>query len=66
MGGRAAEELIFGDISTGAHTATERSTAIARASGRCEVWNEQKSGPYKTLGIVKMPIFMGQAYVWLH
>ena len=31
MGGRAAEELIFGDITTGAHNDIERSTAIARA-----------------------------------
>lgn len=31
LGGRVAEELIFGDVSTGAHNDFERSTAIARS-----------------------------------
>ena len=45
MGGRAAEELIFGDITTGAHNDIERSTAIARAMV-CE-YGMSKSGTTK-------------------
>ena len=58
MGGRAAEELIFGDITTGAHNDIERSTAIARAMV-CEYGMSKKVGP-QNLGNSQEPIFMGQ------
>ena len=58
MGGRAAEELIFGDITTGAHNDIERSTAIARAMV-CEYGMSKKVGP-QNLGNSREPIFMGQ------
>ena len=58
MGGRAAEELIFGDITTGAHNDIERSTAIARAMV-CEYGMSKKVGP-QNLSSSQEPIFMGQ------
>ena len=58
MGGRAAEELIFGDITTGAHNDIERSTAIARAMV-CEYGMSKKVGP-QNLSSNREPIFMGQ------
>ena len=58
MGGRAAEELIFGDITTGAHNDIERSTAIARAMV-CEYGMSKKIGP-QNLGNSSQPVFLGQ------
>ena len=58
MGGRAAEELIFGDITTGAHNDIERSTAIARAMV-CEYGMSKKVGP-QNLGNSSQPVFLGQ------
>ena len=58
MGGRAAEELFFGDITTGAHNDIERSTAIARAMV-CEYGMSKKVGP-QNLQYSQEPIFMGQ------
>jgi cell division protease FtsH len=58
MGGRAAEELIFGDVTTGAHNDIERSTAIARAMV-CEYGMSKVLGP-QNLGSHSQPVFMGQ------
>ena len=58
MGGRAAEELIFGDITTGAHNDIERSTAIARAMV-CEYGMSKKVGP-QNFGNSSQPVFLGQ------
>ena len=58
MGGRAAEELIFGDVTTGAHNDIERSTAIARAMV-CEYGMSKKIGP-QNLGNSSQPVFLGQ------
>ena len=58
MGGRAAEELIFGDVTTGAHNDIERSTMIARAMV-CEYGMSKLLGP-QNLSSNSQPIFMGQ------
>jgi len=58
MGGRAAEELIFGDVTTGAHNDIERSTAIARAMV-CEYGMSKILGP-QNLGNRSQPVFLGQ------
>jgi cell division protease FtsH len=58
MGGRAAEELIFGDVTTGAHNDIERSTAIARAMV-CEYGMSKVLGP-QNLSTHSKPVFMGQ------
>ncbi|MDZ8118834.1 ATP-dependent zinc metalloprotease FtsH [Pontiella agarivorans] len=58
MGGRAAEELIFGDVTTGAHNDIERSTMVARAMV-CEYGMSKKLGP-QNLGSNNQPVFLGQ------
>jgi cell division protease FtsH len=58
MGGRAAEELIFDDVTTGAHNDIERATAIARAMV-CEYGMSEVLGP-QNLGSHSKPIFLGQ------
>jgi cell division protease FtsH len=58
MGGRAAEELIFGDVTTGAHNDIERSTMVARAMV-CEYGMSKVLGP-QNLGSNSQPVFMGQ------
>ncbi len=58
MGGRASEELIFGDATTGAHNDIERSTMIARAMV-CEYGMSKKIGP-QNLGSHSKPVFLGQ------
>lgn len=59
FGGRAAEELIFKDITTGAGNDIERATEIARRMV-CE-WGMSKLGPlaYETRD---NPVFMGMNY----
>ncbi|MFZ4403630.1 MAG: ATP-dependent zinc metalloprotease FtsH [Pseudobdellovibrionaceae bacterium] len=59
FGGRAAEELIFGDITTGAGNDIERATEIARRMV-CE-WGMSKLGP---LAFEKHegPVFLGMNY----
>jgi cell division protease FtsH len=44
MGGRAAEELIFGDVTTGAHNDIQRATLMARAMV-CEYGMSKSLGP---------------------
>lgn len=64
MGGRAAEELIFDDITTGAHNDIERSTAIARAMV-CEYGMSKELGP-QNLGSHNQPVFLGQGISGSH
>jgi len=58
MGGRAAEELIFSDVTTGAQNDIERGTAIARAMV-CEYGMSKLLGP-QNLGSHNQPVFLGQ------
>jgi len=58
MGGRAAEELIFSDVTTGAHNDIERATMIARAMV-CEYGMSKLLGP-QNLGSHSKPVFLGQ------
>jgi cell division protease FtsH len=64
MGGRAAEELIFDEITTGAHNDIERSTAIARAMV-CEYGMSKELGP-QNLGSHNQPVFLGQGISGSH
>lgn len=64
MGGRAAEELIFDDITTGAHNDIERATAIARAMV-CEYGMSKELGP-QNLGSHNQPVFLGQGISGSH
>jgi cell division protease FtsH len=57
LGGRMAEEIVFGDISTGAHNDLQRATDIARAMA-------SEYGMGKTLGLSTYPrqgrpVFLG-------
>jgi len=64
MGGRAAEELIFSDVTTGAHNDIERATAIARAMV-CEYGMSKLIGP-QNLGSHNQPVFLGQGISGAH
>lgn len=64
MGGRAAEELIFKDVTTGAHNDIERSTMIARAMV-CEYGMSKVVGP-QNLGSHNKPVFLGQGISGSH
>ncbi len=57
LGGRAAEELIFGDISTGAHNDLARATDIARGM-ILEYGMSEKLGQVYLAGD-RQPLFMG-------
>jgi cell division protease FtsH len=57
LGGRAAEELIFGDISTGAHNDLARATDITRSMIR-EYGMSEKLGQVYLAG-EKQPLFLG-------
>jgi cell division protease FtsH len=59
LGGRAAEEIIFGDISTGAHNDLARATDIARSMIR-EYGMSEKLGQVYLAGD-KQPLFLGTA-----
>jgi len=58
LGGRAAEELTFGDVTTGAGNDLERATAIARAM-ICEYGMSEKLGSI-TLGRKDEMVFIGR------
>ncbi len=60
FGGRAAEELIFKDYTTGAGNDIERATALARRMV-CEWGMSEKLGPL-TLGKKETPIYLGVQY----
>lgn len=58
MGGRAAEELIFGDVTTGAHNDIQRATLIARAMV-CEYGMSKSLGP-QNFGSNQEVLFLGR------
>jgi cell division protease FtsH len=58
MGGRAAEELIFGDVTTGAQNDIERATRIARAMV-CEFGMSEVLGP-RNYGSDQEHMFLGR------
>ncbi|MFA5689320.1 MAG: ATP-dependent zinc metalloprotease FtsH [Kiritimatiellales bacterium] len=58
MGGRAAEELVFGDVTTGAQNDIERATRIARAMV-CEFGMSETLGP-RNYGANQELIFLGR------
>lgn len=60
FGGRAAEEIIFKDITTGAGNDIERATSIAR-SMVCEWGMSEKLGPL-ALEKKEGPVFLGMQY----
>ena len=64
MGGRAAEELIFDDVTTGAHNDIERATMVARAMV-CEYGMSKLLGP-QNLGSHSQPVFLGQGISGSH
>jgi len=64
MGGRAAEELIFNDVTTGAHNDIERASATARAMV-CEYGMSKLLGP-QNLGSHNKPVFLGQGLSGAH
>ncbi|MCX7963021.1 MAG: ATP-dependent zinc metalloprotease FtsH [Candidatus Sumerlaea chitinivorans] len=60
LGGRAAEEIIFGDFTTGAGNDLQRVTQIARRMV-CEFGMSEVLGP-RTFGEGHAPIFLGRDY----
>ncbi|MBU0678660.1 MAG: ATP-dependent zinc metalloprotease FtsH [Verrucomicrobia bacterium] len=58
MGGRAAEELVFGDITTGAYSDLKQATRIARAMV-CEWGMSEMLGP-QTFGNREEHLFLGR------
>jgi cell division protease FtsH len=60
LGGRAAEEIIFGDFTTGAGNDLQRVTQIARRMV-CEFGMSEVLGP-RTFGESNVPIFLGRDY----
>ncbi len=60
LGGRVAEELIFGDISSGASNDIERASEIAR-SMICQLGMSEKLGPL-TYGKKEQSIYLGVEY----
>ena len=58
MGGRAAEEIIFGDVTTGAQNDIERATRIARAMV-CEFGMSDSLGP-RNYGSGQEQMFLGR------
>jgi cell division protease FtsH len=60
LGGRAAEELVFGDLSTGARDDIEQATQIARKMV-CEWGMSEKLGPL-TFGKKEEEVFLGRDF----
>jgi cell division protease FtsH len=58
LGGRAAESIIFGDITTGAHDDLNKATSLAR-SMVCEYGMSEKLGPL-TFGKENGMVFLGR------
>ncbi|MCD6363845.1 MAG: ATP-dependent zinc metalloprotease FtsH [Synergistetes bacterium] len=61
LGGRVAEKVVFGDITTGAQNDLERATAIAREM-ICEYGMSERLGPL-TLGKKHRQVFLGKDIV---
>ncbi len=62
LGGRSAEELIFGDITTGAGNDLERATAMARAMV-CEYGMSEKLGTLTLGGRKDELVFIGRDFM---
>lgn len=62
LGGRLAEEIVFGDVTTGASNDIERATAIARRMVM-EWGMSDKVGPLHLSGNDGNPVFLGRDYV---
>ena len=60
LGGRVAEEVVFGDVTTGAHNDLERVTEIAREMVT-EYGMSEKMGPI-TYGRRHGPVFLGKEF----
>ncbi len=60
LGGRVAEEMMFGDVTTGAQNDLERATKIARQMV-CEYGMSDKIGPI-TLGQKEEQVFLGRDF----
>ncbi|MCX7019309.1 MAG: ATP-dependent zinc metalloprotease FtsH [bacterium] len=60
LGGRAAEEIIFGDFTTGAGNDLQRATQMARRMV-CEFGMSDVLGP-RTFGDAGNPVFLGRDY----
>ncbi len=60
LGGRVAEELVFGDVTTGAQDDLERTTKISRRM-ICEYGMSEKLGPL-TLGQKQDTVFLGRDF----
>ncbi len=60
LGGRVAEEMLFGDVTTGAQNDLERTTKIARKMV-CEYGMSDKIGPL-TLGQKQGQVFLGRDF----
>ncbi len=61
LGGRVSEEIVFGDITTGAQNDLERATSMAREMV-CEYGMSEKLGPV-TLGKKHHQVFLGRDIV---
>ena len=60
LGGRVAEELVFGDVNTGAQNDLERVTSIAHRMV-CQFGMSEKLGPL-TFGVNENQIFLGRDF----
>ncbi len=60
LGGHAAEEMVFGDVTTGSHNDLERATKVARQMV-CEYGMSEKLGPL-TLGQKQDQVFLGRDF----
>jgi len=60
LGGRVAEEMAFGDVTTGAHDDLSRATKVARQMV-CEYGMSEKLGPL-TLGQKQDQVFLGRDF----
>lgn len=58
LGGRVAEEMVFGEITTGAHNDLEKTTKVARQMV-CEYGMSKQLGPI-TLGQKQEQVFLGR------
>lgn len=60
LGGRVAEEMVFGEITTGAHNDLEKTTKVARQMV-CEYGMSKQLGPI-TLGQKQEQVFLGRDF----
>ncbi|MHB8840802.1 MAG: ATP-dependent zinc metalloprotease FtsH [Candidatus Aquicultor sp.] len=60
LGGRVAEEMVFGEVTTGAHDDLDKATKVARQMV-CEYGMSEKLGPL-TLGQKQDQVFLGRDF----